>query len=398
MRPAFVPGDRSRIEEAKSRVGIAAAWLAIGCSGTPPKDGGNSLSPFRTGDNKTAFGIAPCGRLWSDRVTGHGGDVVTFIEEATNCTRSEAIRTLYRLAGMDEDGVRPVQNWPVARPPVETVNRSVPPMKRKPLPPLRTPEPHELSGYARLRGLGPSWVGLEIMSRRGLLFAASRDEDESGIPCFVATDPARRCAMVRRMDGAAWARWCDESASWIPLTGGKSKTWAGAEGGSRWPVGAALLSGELSGARTVILCEGFPDLCAVHTLAWDFFSEMPARLRTVAGVAMVSASVAIADDALPLFAGRRVIIVPHVDMKEDGTNPGLAAAKRWAAQLHAAGASVTFFHLRSQGADFLRSGGKDLCDATAAAIFSTRRATDLSRALFGPSPAFSESFSADLPE
>jgi hypothetical protein len=364
IRPTFDASDRSRIEEAKNRVPIAGAWIALGCPGTPPKDGGNSRSPFRDGDNPAAFGIKSCGCLWNDRVEGVGGDVVTFIEKVMRCTRGEAIRTLYRIAGMDAPQGRAAPQWPVAPPPAPVAKVAPPPVKKWPLPALRSPTPGELAALCRLRGLGPTWAGLETMVSRGLLFTAPEayEKDAAGhprrVPAFIFTDDARRHAMMRRTDGKPWAG----------IEGAKSKAWVKETGGGHadWPIGAHLLTASHADARLVVMVEGAPDFAAAHCLLWDLFSERPDLTRAVVIVAMYSSGAGIHTEALTLFAGRRVVIVPDCDgiNPATGKDPGEDAAQKWAAQLHATGAHVSFFRLQG----YLPPGGKDLNDAAAHAF------------------------------
>jgi len=74
-------------------------------------------------------------------------------------------------------------------------------------------------------------------------------------------------------------------------------------------------------------------------------------------VAMLAASVRIAEEALPLFAGKTVFIYPHAD--EDGT--GLVAAARWKAQIESAGGKVMFFDM-SRVRSLTQGKVKDLND------------------------------------
>jgi hypothetical protein len=84
----------------------------------------------------------------------------------------------------------------------------------------------------------------------------------------------------------------------------------------------------------VALVEGAPDLlAALH------FALAEGRRDHVAAVAMLGASLAIPDDALPLFTGKRVRIFPHLD------DAGQDAAARWERELVDAGAEVDCFSL-----------------------------------------------------
>lgn len=357
--------SRRRLEEAKARVSTAAAWVALGCPHTPPKDGGNSLSPFRSGDNKGAFSVSRCGRLWHDFVTGAGGDVVDFIKEARGCDAAEAIRTLYGIAGMDAGAPRPSRVWPVA--PLPPPKEPEAPKAKKPLPPLREPTVNELNEIRIRRGLGPSWAGVEIMAKRGMLLSASWDEEEKGIPSFFVTDPDRLVALRRRMDGRHWASYDKDAREWTPEAGGKSKTWIAHDGAKRDnPIGLALLRGELFDAPSVFVVEGSPDAWALFALLFDAL-ECVRSMRAFAVVVMADAGVNFTHAHADLLRGRVVRIIPQDDRhaKPDAdSDSGEEAAQRWRAQLLSFGAAVSIFRLRAH----LPPGGKDLCDAAAHAF------------------------------
>ena len=120
-------------------------------------------------------------------------------------------------------------------------------------------------------------------------------------------------AQARRMDGGTWEHLEGSPKSWT-LRG----SWAS------WPIGA----NESQPFQNIALCEGSADL-----LAACHFIHCKDR-ADVAPVAMLGASQRIHADALPLFAGKRIRIYPHVD------KAGMEAAKRWADQLEAVGAEV----------------------------------------------------------
>lgn len=354
--------SRARLDRAKAALPLWEIWARLGLPNPPHRDG-SCRCPWRE-DRTPSFSIGKGGTVWHDFTEGVGGDAVAFIMRATGCDAAAAIRQLLDFAGMGWEGPRHVSE--VMRGTHDKLDRPTrarepePATEKKPLPALREPTPGELAAWCRLRGMGPSAAGLEIMVRRGLLFTAPEvfEKDATGAPCrvraFTFTDAARRCAMLRRCDGKPWA--C--------IGGKKSRTWSGEEGGSRWPVGAQVLADDLHAARLVVVVEGAPDFAAAHVLLWDGFSERPDLMRAAVVVAMVSAAVGIHPEALPLFAGRRVLIVPHADAKPDGSNPGESAARRWAAQLTAAGAQVSLFRLR----EYLPPEGKDLADAAAHAF------------------------------
>lgn len=185
------------------------------------------------------------------------------------------------------------------------------------------------STLAMLRGL--SVEGVKLAAERGLLrFGTYRVR----LAWFVL-DASGRVAQARRLDGQPWAQ------------GVKAWTLPGSQ--AAWPVGIR----EARAFANIALCEGGPDLLAACAF---MFAE--GRECEIAPVAMLGGCARIHADALPLFAGKRVRMFPHVDAT------GESAANRWAEQLAGAGASVDAFSL-----DGLRraDGGtvKDLCDLAA---------------------------------
>jgi hypothetical protein len=182
---------------------------------------------------------------------------------------------------------------------------------------------------ASLRGL--SVEGVRLAYARGLLrFGPYRAR-----PAWFVLDSSSRVAQARRMDGQNW--FGDVKAFTLP----------GSQ--AAWPVGI----GEAQPFPAVALCEGGPDLLAAHHFLW-----LENHGADCAAVAMLGGCAAIHPDALPLFAGKRVRIFPHVD------DTGEKAVDRWAAQLAAAGASVDAFSF----AGLRRADGepvKDLCDVAA---------------------------------
>ena len=82
----------------------------------------------------------------------------------------------------------------------------------------------------------------------------------------------------------------------------------------------------------IALLEGGPDLLAAFHLLW-----LADRDNLIAPVAILGAANHLPQNALPYFKEKIVRIFQHDDAD------GLAAAKRWAAQLTAAGAEVEGF-------------------------------------------------------
>jgi len=187
----------------------------------------------------------------------------------------------------------------------------VEPVKREVLfPALRRPTCNELAQIRISRGF-PVWSPLEHPVRDGMLFTATMRDGTETVEAWILTDPARRAAQARRLDGKPWVS-----------IAAKAKTLPGST--ASWPVGAALIQ---KYDHPVYLCEGGPDALAVEILAW-------LAGKQVLVVAMLGAGNRIHADALPLFCNRRIRIV------EQNDDAALVAGSKWARQLHDAGARV----------------------------------------------------------
>jgi hypothetical protein len=214
-------------------------------------------------------------------------------------------KRIWELAGRAEKSGQP---RPVPAP------RPKPKPKPAPrIPPLRPLSVGEMAAIAALRGW--CWfAGLELLSRRGLLWYSDVWDDGREWPAWVITDSTKRNVQARRMDGQPWAGIGDA----------KAKTLPGCD--PSWPIGAA----EVEGRPIVVLCEGGPDFCATLLVAW--LEGVP--VDRVAPICMTGAGNPIHAEALPLFSGKRVRIAVHAD------DAGRSAGKRWAAQLLEAGATA----------------------------------------------------------
>lgn len=199
---------------------------------------------------------------------------------------------------------------------------------------LRAGTYREIQALAEQRRL--STAALELATKHGHLFFASVHDTGERHPAWILTDPSRRHAQARKMDGSLW----QFGGSHKPA---KSKTIWGTD--SHWPVG-------LANANTpeVALVEGAPDMLAAWQLIYE--AGLVHRRRPVA---MFGASTSIGEDALPLFAGKTVFIFPH----NDGNNAGQKGAARWHAQLTPHAAHVSICPLAD-------CAGKDLNDAVVA--------------------------------
>ena len=196
--------------------------------------------------------------------------------------------------------------------------RPLPPPRPKPtpkaqpsIPPLRPLTVGEMAGIAEQRGW-PLFAGLELLTRRGLLWYGEVKDDSSEWPAWIITDSTRRNAQARRLDGQPWTG----------IRNAKAKTLPGCD--PSWPIGAT----EIGDRPFVLLCEGQPDFCAALLVAR--FEDVP--VDRVAPVCMTGAGNSIHADALAHFAGKHVRIAVHADDK------GHEAGERWADQLYYAGA------------------------------------------------------------
>ncbi len=112
-------------------------------------------------------------------------------------------------------------------------------------------------------------------------------------PAWIVTDDEAVNAQARRLDGEPWER-----------IGAKAQTLPGCW--ASWPIGAK------TGANypAFIFCEGGPDLlAALHFI----HAHSGGGEALFFPVAMLGASQRIHPDALPIFTGKRVRIMPHLD-------------------------------------------------------------------------------------
>jgi len=241
---------------------------------------------------------------------------------------SEHSKRIFELVGVHEkpNRLRPVP--PLPRPPAM-------PKSAPRIPPLRRLRVGEMAAIATQRGW-QYFAGLELLTRRGLLWHGYVFDDGHEWPAWIVTDASRRNAQARRLDGGLWHGIGDKKAKSLP----------GAE--ASWPIGAA----EIGDCPVVLLCEGQPDFCASLLVAWWEGLD----INRVAPVCMTGAGNSIHADALPLFTGKHVRLAVHDDAD------GHKGAENWATQLYGAGANYV------DGYDFnglARRGGqrvKDLAD------------------------------------
>ena len=292
------------LEQAKSAVTIFDLWQHFGFDGDPQRRNPVS-SPFRP-DRNPSFSITRDGKLFHDFATGDKGDVVTFWTRATGLPVSEACKSFIQFAGTGHSATIPITR-PVPAPAAPREKPSLPPMQRG--------DAKRLQVLASFRKL--SVEGLQLATERGLLWFAMLHN----LSAWIVTDAERVNAQARRMDGGLWQHLNEPAKAWT-LPG----CWAS------WPIGMTAAKDY----PVIVLVEGAPDLLAAH-----HFIYAESRERDVAAVCVTGASNRIHADALPLFAGKRVRIFPHLDVA------GQDAALRWTAQLESVNATVDCFDLRN---------------------------------------------------
>ena len=284
------------ISEAKARLSIPSLWARLDLPGSPKTA---CRSPFRE-DKHGSFSVSKDGRLFNDFATGAAGDAITFLQMATGLSIEAATVRFIEMAGGASCSPLPVKQSP----PADSQPRQKPVFHA-----FEHGTDEDLHALADLRKI--SFAACFIASGAGLLYFATL----KGHRAFVLTDDARLAAQARRLDGQRWEH-----------IGAKAWTLPGSW--AAWPVGL----GTGAAYPSFTLCEGGPDLLA----ALHFIHKAGAE-TLVFPLAMLGASMAIHEDALPILAGKRIRIFPHTDPA------GTKAANRWAAQLEAVGADVDCF-------------------------------------------------------
>jgi hypothetical protein len=175
---------------------------------------------------------------------------------------------------------------------------------------------NELEALAVLRGV--SLCATRIMDRQGLLKFGTVQR----ALCWIVSDYSGRLAEARRLDGEWFA--------------GGGKVHSLKHSVKSWPLGLAPSPhfGPPNPSAQILLTEGSGDFVAAFHFS---LLKGPPKWQPVS----VLGKSPIHAEALPQFANRSVLIVPHVD--EDGG--GMEAATRWHAQLTSVGCRVRMLDL-----------------------------------------------------
>ena len=280
-------------------------------------------SPLRP-DNSPSWGIFQRADrwYWKDLGTDESGDELDFIIQAKN--RDMRKNRLKALAYWKEmaDGAT---DTPVLM--------ASPKSQLRPKPDATgfgSGDEDQIHRLASLRGIELS--GLRVAQERGLLVFGRF----AGHEVFGITDASGNVLEVRRLDGQMFPAHGE-------LHERKSHALRGSQ--KNWPVGLA----NVGDRPMILLVEGLPDFLAAFEIV-----VRENALNRVAPVALLSASSKISEEALPLFRGRHVRILPHADAA------GAPAAARWRQQLQEAGAHPIDQICLAQPAEANSSPIKDL--------------------------------------
>jgi hypothetical protein len=182
---------------------------------------------------------------------------------------------------------------------------AVTPQVERPLPDRSGFKPGAMGQLRRLAAMRPfDLAGLCWAQSRGVLVFGSW----YGVDCFGVTDQSGRVLELRRLDGRPF-----------PAVGRLREHKSHSVGARDYPC--------------IALVEGLPDFLEAHAVAlFGQASHYCNQDVCCVPVAMLSASPAIAEDALLHFAGKVVRIYAHAE------RAGLLGADKWQQQLQAAGA------------------------------------------------------------
>lgn len=248
---------------------------------------------------------AHCGH-YKDWATNEQGDMLDLIRICGRLSDAEAVEEGKRLLGILEEKPRPPRKPTVAE------------VKAPLILPELTYVPGLASKVADKRGLP-----IEGPEMAGAIYGTLSFGTVAGFDSWILHDGSKKIAEARRMDG-------DKYPDTGNLSTRKSHTLRGSC--KSWPLGCQPPKVSVPDGFPVVLVEGSPDYLAACALAFH-------AKREFLPVTMLGAGQSIHVEALPFFSGRDVLILAHPD------EAGTSAAKRWAAQLRAAGGNPSCMKL-----------------------------------------------------
>jgi hypothetical protein len=297
-------------------------------------------SPLRQEEN-ASWGIYEDRGLfrWKDLGTGDGGDEIDFLARylrLDNRTNFSLLVSLYQSLALE---YRPSQQLALFG-----AEQKAPPDKTG----FTAGTVEQILKLSALRQI--SVRALEWAQQRGLLVFGTFN----GTEVFGVTDSSNNVLELRRLDGLNFAAYGDLDERKSHAVKGSKKS---------WPVGIK----ESLPYRNIALVEGGPDLLAAHDfILREQVTDKHDPSVLCVPVAMLAASVRIADEALPFFANKFIAIYFHAD------EAGASAAGRWQQQIVNVGGKVQLFDMTAVHG--LTAGKvKDLNDLLAygdAALFS----------------------------
>lgn len=268
-------------------------------------------SPFRT-DKNASWGIYEGKEGWryKDHGTGESGDEIGILANHLNIDERENFSLL--LAVYEE--INRCCDHELGKETPQSAAKKTN-QERPRLEGFSKGTPAQLLSLSDLRII--SVDALNTASEAGTLVFGIWHQQE----VYCVTDKSGRIHELRRLDGNKFPAVGD-----LP----ERKSHAIKHSDKSWPVG--LL--EAVKKPNIILTEGGPDFLAAYDLI-----QAEGKQEAWAPISLLSANVLIADDALPQFKDKNVLIIPHAD----DSHAGMKAATRWMEQLSKAGAKVTIF-------------------------------------------------------
>ncbi len=314
------------------------------------------LCPFHQERTPSCYVTPDTGRFKCFGACGAGGTVIDYQALKRGISPSDAIKELASCLNISAEA-RVNDAEPAKRAPkTADTCRALPR-----LPVLEKCEAAELRSLAISRNV--SFEAVQMASDRGLLHFCRLTDGPVLVRSWVLCDQTRRNAQARRLDGRRWQhRWDPDAKDWIVVDPQQQKKVRGFRGNqAAWPVGIE----EARDYPAIAIVEGVDLLAAFH------FIHAEEREDHVAPVAILGAGNRIPEDAIKLFAGKRVRIFMHLD----ANHAGLRAAATWQEQVETIADQV-------DGVDFtgaIQSNGnpiKDLNDCTSigADSFESQRA------------------------